>query len=153
MSVIDKNLYRPCAGIILKNPHDKIFVGRRIDNKINEAWQMPQGGIDKSEGPLVAAIRELKEETSVVSAKLTKTMDDWLYYDLPEHLQGKLWGGKYIGQKQKWFLFDFIGEEEEINLETKDPEFFEYKWVDKSELVDLAVEFKREIYQKLVDWL
>ena len=140
------------VGIILLNHENKVFVGKRIDNPKNY-WQMPQGGVDNNENFLQAAIRELEEETGVKTVKLIKEMNEWLIYDLPENLLGKIWQGKYRGQKQKWFIFKFLGESEEININTKNPEFLDWKWINSSELPEVAVNFKTNIYKKIAETL
>ena len=140
------------VGIILLNHENNIFVGKRIDNPKN-SWQMPQGGVDKNEDFLQAAKRELEEETGVKSEKLVKELDGWFKYDLPKYLLGKLWKGKYRGQKQKWFVMKFLGKQDEINVKTKNAEFFKWKWVKPSELPGLAVHFKADIYKKIKDEL
>ena len=140
------------VGIILLNHENNIFVGKRIDNPKN-SWQMPQGGVDKNEDFLQAAKRELEEETGVKSVKLIKELDGWFKYDLPKYLLGKLWKGKYRGQKQKWFVMKFLGKQDEINVKTKNAEFFKWKWVKPSELPGLAVHFKAYIYKKIKDEL
>ena len=145
-----KNLpYRACTGVMLLNPDDKVFVGRRIDTAL-EAWQMPQGGIDDGEAPEETAFRELEEEIGTSNAKIITHTKDWLYYDLPDELVGKIWGGKYRGQKQIWFLMRFLGDASDINIETDHPEFHAWKWVDIKELPKLIVPFKRPIYEALV---
>ena len=136
------------VGIILLNDKNNIFVGKRIDNPSN-SWQMPQGGVDKNENFYAAAKRELEEETSIKSVKLIKELDSWMEYELPKNLLGKLWHGKYRGQKQKWFIMKFLGNENEINVKTKNPEFLEWKWIEPSILTDLAVDFKFDIYNKI----
>ena len=136
------------VGIILLNNQNKVFVGKRIDNPGNY-WQMPQGGIDDNENILDAAKRELLEETGVKSAKLIKEINEWLEYNLPKNLLGKIWKGKYRGQKQKWFIMKFIGNDTEINIKTKHPEFLDWKWIDPEKLTDIAVHFKLEVYKKL----
>ena len=136
------------VGIILLNDKNNIFVGKRIDNPSN-SWQMPQGGVDNNENFYAAAKRELEEETSIKSVKLIKKLDSWLEYELPKNLLGKLWHGKYRGQKQKWFIMKFLGNENEINVKTKNPEFLEWKWIEPSILTDLAVDFKFDIYNKI----
>ena len=136
------------VGIILLNKKNKVFVGKRIDNPKN-FWQMPQGGIDNNENFFEAAKRELKEETSIKSVKLIKEFNSWLEYELPKNLLGKIWNGKYRGQKQKWFIMKFIGNENEININTKNPEFLEWKWIDYSKLTDIVVDFKFDIYSKI----
>ena len=136
------------VGIILLNHANNVFVGKRIDNP-KDSWQMPQGGVDENENFLLAANRELEEETSIKSVKLIKELDGWFKYDLPKYLLGKLWKGKYRGQKQKWFVMKFIGKPDEINVKTKNPEFFEWKWIELSKLPDVAVHFKVDIYKKI----
>ena len=140
------------VGIILLNDKNNIFVGKRIDNPKN-SWQMPQGGVDENEDFLQAAKRELEEETGVKSVKLIKELDGWFKYDLPEYLLGKLWEGKYRGQKQKWFVMKFLGQSSEINVKTKNPEFFEWKWIELSKLPNIAVHFKVDIYRKIKEEL
>ena len=136
------------VGIALLNHENKIFVGKRIDNPA-DSWQMPQGGVDENEDFLHAAKRELKEETNIRTVKVIKEMNEWLTYDLPENLLGKLWKGKYRGQKQKWFVMKFLGKLDEINIKTKNPEFFDWKWIELSKLPDVAVHFKVDIYKKI----
>ena len=140
------------VGVILLNDKNNVFVGKRIDNPKN-SWQMPQGGVDENEDFLQAAKRELEEETGVKSVKLIKELDGWFKYDLPEYLLGKLWEGKYRGQKQKWFVMKFLGKSSEINVKTKNPEFFEWKWIELSKLPDIAVHFKVDIYRKIKEEL
>ena len=152
---MDKNTQLPLrigVGIILLNHENNIFVGKRIDNPRN-SWQMPQGGVNKNENFLEAAKRELEEETSIKSVKLIKELDGWFEYDLPEYLLGKLWNGKYRGQKQKWFVMKFIGKTSEINVNTKNPEFSEWKWIELTNLPNIAVHFKKEIYKKIKEEL
>jgi len=136
------------VGIILLNHANNVFVRKRIDNP-KDSWQMPQGGVDENENFLLAAKRELEEETSIKSVKLIKELDGWFKYDLPKYLLGKLWKGKYRGQKQKWFVMKFIGETSEINVNTKNPEFLEWKWIELSRLPNIAVHFKKDIYKKI----
>ena len=140
------------VGIILLNHENNIFVGKRIDNPKN-SWQMPQGGVDQNENFLQAAKRELKEETGIKSVKLIKELDGWFKYDLPNYLLGKLWKGKYRGQKQKWFVMKFLGKSDEINVKTKNPEFLNWKWIELSQLSNIAVHFKVDIYNKLKEEL
>ena len=148
-----KNLpLRSGVGIIVLNKENKVFVAKRIDNPKN-FWQMPQGGVDKNENFLQAAKRELKEETGIKTVKLIKELDGWFKYDLPEYLLGKLWNGKYRGQKQKWFVMKFIGKTNEINVKTENPEFLDWKWIKLSELTSIAVNFKIDIYKKIKDEL
>jgi putative (di)nucleoside polyphosphate hydrolase len=141
--------YRPCAGIMLFNDQGRVFVARRID-MVSEAWQMPQGGIDSGEDPETAAFRELGEEIGTASAEIMAVTEDWLDYDLPDELLGKLWGGRYRGQRQKWFAMRFLGTDSDINIDTENPEFSEWKWAELSELPDLIVPFKRGLYSELV---
>jgi len=144
-----KNLpYRNGVGIMIFNDQKKIFVGRRIDNQ--EAWQMPQGGVDENEEYEAAAKRELFEETGILSVRIIKKSEQDYVYDLPDHLLGKIWKGKYKGQKQKWFLMKFLGPESEININQKHPEFNEWNWVDLDELPKLIVPFKKELYLSII---
>ena len=136
------------VGIILLNHANNVFVGKRIDNP-NNFWQMPQGGVDNNENFFEAAKRELEEETSIKSVKLVKELDSWLEYELPNNLLGKIWQGKYRGQKQKWFIMKFLGNENEINIKTQKPEFLEWKWIELSELTSLVVNFKLDLYKKI----
>ncbi len=140
------------VGIVLLNNENKVFVGKRIDNPKN-FWQMPQGGVNENENLYEAAIRELEEETGIKSVELIKELDKWLSYDLPSNLLGKIWQGKYRGQKQKWFIMKFLGENNEINIKTKHPEFLEWKWVEFSKLPSIVVNFKIDVYEKLRDEL
>ena len=147
-----KNFYklplRKGVGIVLLNNENKVFVAKRIDNPKN-FWQMPQGGVDKNEEYYQAALRELKEETSIVSVKLIQEIDKKLTYILPNHLIGIIWRGRFKGQKQKWFLMKFRGKESEINLNTNHPEFLEWKWIDIDQITDAVVEFKLNVYNKI----
>ena len=140
------------VGIILLNKKNKVFVGKRIDNPKN-FWQMPQGGVDKNENLFQAAKRELEEETGIKSVELVKELKEWLQYDLPKNLLGKIWEGKYRGQNQKWFIMNFIGKDDEINIKTKNPEFLDWKWIKISELPKIAVNFKIELYKKIKEEL
>ena len=137
------------VGAVLLNRNNQVFVGKRKDNPINK-WQMPQGGVDNNEKLVDALKRELYEETSVKSYKIIHELDRWLTYELPENLLGKIWRGKYRGQKQKWFILRFSGEESEINVNTKKPEFLEWKWVDIESLPDIIVDFKKKVYEELL---
>ena len=139
---------RSGVGIIILNKYNKVFVAKRIDNPKN-FWQMPQGGVDDGEEFLKAAYRELEEETSIKNVELIKELDGTLTYELPSHLLGIIWKGKYRGQKQKWFLMKFIGEDNEINIKTKNPEFLDWKWVDIDQITDIVVDFKLHIYREL----
>ena len=143
-----KLLLRSGVGIILLNKENKVFVAKRIDNPKN-FWQMPQGGIDKGEDFYTAALRELKEETSITSIKLIKEIEGNFTYILPDNLIGIIWKGKFRGQKQKWFIMRFTGDKSEINIKTKHPEFLDWKWIDLENLTEIAVPFKLEVYKKL----
>ena len=137
------------VGAVLLNKNNQVFVGKRRDNPVNK-WQMPQGGVDNNEELVDALKRELYEETSVKSYEIIHELDRWLTYELPENLLGKIWRGKYRGQKQKWFILRFSGEESEINVNTKKPEFLEWKWVDIESLPDIIVDFKKKVYEELL---
>jgi len=137
------------VGAIVLNRENKIFVGKRVDNPIDK-WQMPQGGVDKGENFISAMKRELKEETSIQNIKILKQLDQWFEYELPKNLLGIIWKGKFRGQKQKWFIVRFVGKETEINLKTKHPEFIEWKWVEIEDLTKVIVDFKKNVYEKLV---
>ena len=139
---------RSGVGIILLNKENKVLVAKRIDNPKN-FWQMPQGGINNNEDFFTAALRELKEETSIVSVKLIKEIEGSFTYILPDHLIGIIWKGKFKGQNQKWFIMRFIGNESEINIQTKKPEFLDWKWIDLEDLTKIAVPFKQKVYKKL----
>ena len=139
---------RSGVGIIILNSQNKIFVGKRIDNPKN-FWQMPQGGLDKGENYYQAALREMEEETSIKSVSFVKEIDGFISYHLPNNLLGIIWKGKYKGQKQKWFIVKFLGEESEINIKTKKPEFIDWKWVDPETITDTVVNFKLNVYKKL----
>jgi len=140
--------YRNGVGIMIFNDQKKIFVGKRIDNQ--EAWQMPQGGVDEDEDFETAAKRELFEETGIQSIRIVQSSKQEFIYDLPNHLLGKIWKGKYKGQKQKWFLMKFLGPDSEINISQKHPEFNEWKWVDLDELPRLIVPFKKKLYESII---
>src|SRR6476619_4317387 len=150
--------YRPCVGMTVINREGLVFVGRRaggpehVDDK--HVWQMPQGGIDDDEDSYKAALRELYEETNIRKVEKLGEIGDWLTYDLPDHLGGQAWNGKYRGQKQKWFALRFTGAEREINITAPagghEPEFIDWRWVNMADLPDLVVPFKREIYERIV---
>tara|TARA_B110000495_G_C22827642_1_gene482955 strand:+ start:30 stop:500 length:471 start_codon:yes stop_codon:yes gene_type:complete len=140
---------RTGVGIVVLNSQNKVFVGKRIDNPFDK-WQMPQGGVDFEEPLLLAMKRELLEETSIKNIKVLKEFDQWLEYELPEKLVGKIWKGKYRGQKQKWFVVKFLGNDSEININTKNPEFIEWKWVSIDLLPDLIVQFKKHVYETVL---
>lgn len=143
--------YRPCVGVMLVNKHGQAFVGQRIDNN-QDAWQMPQGGVDKGEDPQDAAFRELCEETGVTRDKidLIAQTNEWQTYDLPLDLVPKIWKGRYRGQKQLWYLFRFKGTDADISIETEIPEFSAWKWLDVSDLSSKIVPFKRQLYENVV---
>ncbi len=144
--------YRPCAGIMLANMDGKIFVGQRIDNLGIEAWQMPQGGIEDGEEPRAAALRELTEETGI-PAELVEIIGQSAqehYYDLPEELIGRLWQGKWRGQRQWWFLMRFNGSDTDINIATQHAEFSRWKWTEVAHLPDIIVPFKKHLYEKVI---
>ena len=136
------------VGIVLLNKDNKVFVAKRIDNPKN-FWQMPQGGVDDGEDFITAAYRELEEETSIKNVKLIQEIDGTMSYELPNHLLGIIWKGKYKGQKQKWFLMRYLGLDEDINIKTKKPEFFDWKWVDLDMITEVVVDFKLEVYKEL----
>ena len=139
---------RDGVGIVVLNSKNKVFVAKRIDNPKN-FWQMPQGGKDESENYFEAAIRELQEETSIKNVTLIKEIDDFITYLLPNHLLGIIWRGKFKGQKQKWFIMKFNGSDDEINVNTPKLEFLEWKWVEIDQLIDVVVDFKRDVYKKV----
>ena len=139
---------RSGVGIIVLNKQNKVFVAKRIDNPKN-FWQMPQGGVDEGENFLNAAYRELEEETSIKKVKLIQELEGTITYELPDHLLGIIWKGKYRGQKQKWFLMRFIGEDNEINIKTKNPEFLDWKWIDVDLLTEVVVNFKLHVYKEV----
>jgi putative (di)nucleoside polyphosphate hydrolase len=142
--------YRAGVGIMLLNKASEVFVGQRIDNPA-DAWQMPQGGIDEGEDPLVAARREMQEETGTDKAELLAESRSWLYYDLPPDLADRIWKGRYRGQRQKWFAFRFAGKDSDIRIETAHPEFRAWKWATMRELPNLIVPFKRKLYADLLE--
>lgn len=142
--------YRPCVGIMLINPDWRIFVGQRIDQTV-EAWQMPQGGIDEGEDPVTAAFREMEEEIGTARAEIIAEAPDWIPYDLPPELVGRVWRGRFRGQSQKWFAMRFLGDDSDIDLATEHPEFTEWRWSRLGELVDMAIDFKRDSYRQVVE--
>lgn len=146
--------YRPCVGVMLVNSAGRVFVGKRIDNKEMDAWQMPQGGIDDGEDLHAAALRELQEETGVASHLVTiisETRDE-LLYDLPDFLMGKMWGGKFRGQRQKWLLMRFSGEDTDIDLDAHEhAEFEAWRWVEPEQVPELIVPFKKRVYRQVVE--
>jgi putative (di)nucleoside polyphosphate hydrolase len=144
------HLYRSGVGIVVINNDKKIFVGKRIDNH-SDAWQMPQGGLEAGEDEDIAMLRELAEETGIKDVKLLAKSSGYFYYNLPYKLQKKFWGGKFLGQKQRWYLVKFTGEEKSINIATEDQEFSEWKWIEPKEVLSLIVPFKRELYEDVIN--
>lgn len=138
--------YRLGVGLVLFNDQGLVFAAKRIDTEL-DAWQMPQGGIDKGEEPQTAALRELEEEIGTAKAEIIAETSDWLTYDLPEEIVGKVWKGKYRGQKQKWYALRFLGNDADINIATEHPEFSAWKWMPLAEVVEKIVPFKRDIYR------
>ena len=154
MTDTDKLSYRPCVGTMLVNAEGKVFVGKRIDNREGDWWQMPQGGVDDGEDMDAAMLRELGEETGLEAAhiEIVCTLGEELRYDLPDELQGKLWGGRYKGQRQTWYLVRMTGSDEDIDLEAHEhPEFCEWKWIEPDLLPELIVPFKKPIYEAVVE--
>ncbi|GGE01127.1 RNA pyrophosphohydrolase [Polymorphobacter glacialis] len=143
--------YRPGVGVLLFNEHGKVFVGQRLDSTL-EAWQMPQGGIDKGEEPLTAALRELEEETGIPPhlVEVIAETPDWHHYDLPADMVGVLWKGRYAGQRQKWYSMRFLGQDSDVAIATAHPEFKAWRWASVDGLVDLAVPFKRDLYIDII---
>ena len=137
------------VGVVVLNKENKVFVGKRKDNPVNK-WQMPQGGVDNGEDLVGAMKRELSEETGIKNIKILKEIDGWSEYELPDYLLGKIWKGKYRGQKQKWFVVRFLGNDNEINLETKNPEFVEWQWIDIDSLAGVIVDCKKKVYEGLI---
>ena len=143
--------YRPGVGLMIVNKDKKIFVGSRIEASKKYSWQMPQGGIDEGETAEQAALRELYEETGIKSVRIIAQTPNWYYYDVPERMVSRLWDGKYRGQKHKWFLLEFFGDEKEINLKAAShPEFSKWQWVDLKNLVSIVIPFKRRLYQEII---
>ncbi|NNM76327.1 RNA pyrophosphohydrolase [Sphingomonas sp. ID1715] len=144
--------YRPAVGVMLLNTDNRVFVGQRLDNAL-DAWQMPQGGTDPGESPEQAALRELEEETGIARelVQIVGRASRELDYDLPPELQGKIWGGRYRGQRQTWFLCRFLGRDEDVQIETAEPEFRAWKWAEPSELPAMIVPFKQALYRAVLD--
>lgn len=141
--------YRPCVGMMVFNNDGRVFIGKRID-QTQEAWQLPQGGIDQGENPREAALRELKEEIGTANVEFLREHPDWLTYDLPPNLIGRVWQGRYRGQRVKWFALRYLGEDREINLATREPEFSEWRWLEIGDLLPLVVSFKKNLYAKAI---
>ena len=139
---------RSGVGIVVLNKENKVFIARRMDNPKNY-WQMPQGGVDHDEDYLFAAYRELREETGIKNVELIKELDGFTTYKLPTNLLGIIWKGKYKGQKQKWFVMRFLGNDDEINIKTKRPEFLDWKWIELDKITDLVVKFKLDVYKEI----
>jgi putative (di)nucleoside polyphosphate hydrolase len=150
--------YRPAVGVMLLNAEGRVWVGQRLDNKV-DAWQMPQGGLDPGEAPLHGALRELEEETGIPPnlVEIVAEHGEPLYYDLPEEMIGKVWKEPWRGQRQTWFLARFLGTDEDVNIETPDPEFRAWKWADPADLSAMIVPFKKKLYEDVVaafqEWL
>ena len=152
MNGVSQEKYRACVGLMVINKKKEFFTGQRLDFKSN-AWQMPQGGINDGENAESAAFRELEEETSIgkCDVQLIAESKNWIKYDLPSYLVPQLWNGKFKGQKQKWFLFSYLGQDKEINIETSEPEFSRWRWSSKEQLVKSIVPFKRDVYTTILD--
>lgn len=144
--------YRPCVGLMIVSRSGRIFAGQRLDSP-GPAWQMPQGGVDEGEEPRAAALRELREETGITPDKVEILAEtrDWIPYDLPPHLIPRLWGGRYRGQKQRWFLMRFLGTDRDIDIATLHPEFSRWTWLEPAELLDRIVPFKRDTYRRVIE--
>ena len=149
MKLIKKLPLRLGVGVVVLNNENRVFVGKRKDNPINK-WQMPQGGVNNGEKLIDAMKRELEEETGIRSIEILKEIDGWQEYELPSNLLGKIWRGKFRGQKQKWFVVKFLGNDKEINLEKDKPEFIEWQWIDIDNLPGVIVDFKKKVYENLL---
>jgi len=146
----DVALYRPGVGIALFNRHGHVFVGERLDNP--GAWQMPQGGIDEGEDIEIAVFREMEEEIGTRNARIIDMIEDWIYYDIPEHTARKLWDNKFRGQRQKWIALEYLGDDNDIKLDAfSHPEFGRWQWVPIEQLLDYAVPFKRDVYLRVIE--
>ena len=152
MISVEKKRFLPLrlgVGAIVLNKENRVFVGKRRDNPVNK-WQMPQGGVNAGEELIDAMKRELQEETGIKNIEILKEVNGWSEYELPDYLLGKIWKGKYRGQKQKWFVVRFLGSDSEINLQTSNPEFIEWQWLDIENLPKVIVDFKKKVYEKLL---
>ena len=149
MKLIKKLPLRLGVGVVVLNNENRVFVGKRKDDPINK-WQMPQGGVNNGEKLIDAMKRELEEETGIRSIEILKEIDGWQEYELPSNLLGKIWRGKFRGQKQKWFVVKFLGNDKEINLEKDKPEFIEWQWIDIDSLPGVIVDFKKKVYENLL---
>jgi putative (di)nucleoside polyphosphate hydrolase len=149
---IEKLPYRPCVGVMVLNAQGEVFVGQRLDRNY-DAWQMPQGGVDPGEDPAAAALRELEEETGITRdlVRVEAETAGWLPYELPHDLVPKLWKGKYRGQEQKWFLLRFLGTDDQVNIDTAEPEFAAWRWMAPREMLGSIVPFKREVYALVLE--
>ena len=143
--------YRPCVGVMLMNPRGELFVGQRRDSEA-PAWQMPQGGIDSGETPEAAGLRELLEETGIPAdlVEIVAVTPGWIRYDLPDHLIGRIWGGRFRGQKQKWLLMRYLGRDDQVRIETEEPEFSAWRWLEPDEVLAQIVPFKRAVYAEVL---
>lgn len=143
--------YRPCVGVMLMNPRGELFVGQRRDSEA-PAWQMPQGGIDSGETPEAAGLRELREETGIPAdlVEIVAVTPGWIRYDLPDHLIGRIWGGRFRGQKQKWLLLRYLGRDDQVRIETEEPEFSAWRWLEPDEVLAQIVPFKRAVYAEVL---
>lgn len=147
--------YRACVGIVVLNKDFKVFIAKRLDAQHAErlnSWQFPQGGVDEGEDLKAAALRELKEETGIKTVNILDETPDWLYYDLPKHIALKSWKGRYKGQRQKWFLMEFTGSDDEINLAQHTPEFCAWKWISADEVINRVVPFKIDVYKQVISY-
>lgn len=149
---IEKLPYRPCVGVMVLNAAGEVFVGQRMDRD-TDAWQMPQGGVDKGEDPEEAALRELEEETGIARdlVRIEAQTEGWLPYDLPHDLVPNIWKGRYRGQEQKWFLLRFIGTDDQVNIRTEIPEFSSWRWLPPAQMLDGIVPFKRAVYARVIE--
>ncbi len=150
LMIVNPELYRPCVGVMLRNSANKVFMGKRCGGGLPNPWQMPQGGIETEEDPEAAALRELEEETGITQVRILDQTPGWFYYDLPVHMQPSFWDGAFVGQRQKWFLMDFLGENNHINIHTETPEFEAWQWVRIHDVLDRVVPFKKLVYDQVI---